>query len=134
MVNTAMITTALRRILVLTLLFSASFSAQATQDLPFKVETVTAFDEPWAMVFLPDGQVVTVDEALKLSGIRELIPFTGSIALDERVSLSLFDIPLDEGIQSGTYRIVVLVAAAGTNPAEEENWLGFDEATFTFSK
>ena len=56
------------------------------------------------------------------------------MVLDESVNLSLFDIPLDEGIQSGTYRIVVLVAAAGANPAEEENWLGFDEATFTFSK
>ena len=88
----------------------------------------------YVAVFLPGGQFVTVDEALKLSGIGELIPFTGSIALDERVSLSLFDIPLDEGIQSGTYRIVVLVAAAGANPAEDENWLGFDEATFTFSK
>ena len=62
MVNTAMITTALRRILVLTLLFSASFSAQATQDLPFKVETVTAFDEPWAMVFLPDGHMLVTEQ------------------------------------------------------------------------
>ena len=56
------------------------------------------------------------------------------MALNERVNLSLFDIPLDEGIQSGTYRIVVLVAAARANPAEEEKWLGFDEATFNFSE
>ena len=55
MVNTAMSAKALRNILVLTLLFSASFSAQATQNLPFKIETVTAFDEPWAMAFLPNG-------------------------------------------------------------------------------
>ena len=88
----------------------------------------------YVAVFLPDGQFVTVDETLKLSGIGELIPFTGSMALDERNSLSLFDIPLNEGIQAGAYRIVVLVAAAGANVAEEENWLGFDEATFTFSK
>ena len=56
------------------------------------------------------------------------------MALDERVSLSLFDIPLDKGIQSGTYRIVVLIAAAGANVAKEVNWLGFEEATFTFSQ
>ena len=56
------------------------------------------------------------------------------MALDERFSLSLFDIPLDEDIKSGTYRIHVLVAAAGANFAEDENWLSFDEATFTFSK
>ena len=87
-----------------------------------------------ADAFLPGGQFVTVDETLKISGIGELIPFTGSMALDESVSLSLFDIPLDEGIQSGTYRIVVLVAAAGANPTEEKNWLGFDAATFTFSQ
>tara|TARA_E500000075_G_scaffold131476_1_gene141967 strand:- start:35 stop:1195 length:1161 start_codon:yes stop_codon:yes gene_type:complete len=66
MVNTAMITTVLRRILVLTLLFSASFSAQATQDLPFKVETVTAFDEPWAMVFLPDGHMLVTEKKGRL--------------------------------------------------------------------
>ena len=66
MVNTAMITKALRNILVLTLLLSASFSAQATQDLPFKIETVTAFDEPWAMAFLPNGHMLVTEKKGRL--------------------------------------------------------------------
>ncbi|MEC8145015.1 MAG: PQQ-dependent sugar dehydrogenase [Pseudomonadota bacterium] len=66
MVNTAMSAKALRNILVLTLLFSASFSAQATQNLPFKIETVTAFDEPWAMAFLPNGHMLVTEKKGRL--------------------------------------------------------------------
>ena len=88
----------------------------------------------YVAVFLPGGEFVTIDEGLNLSSIGELIPFTDSMALDKRSSLSLFDIPLDSGIQTGTYRLIVLVTAAGANPADDANWLGFDEATFTFSK
>jgi len=88
----------------------------------------------YVAVFLPGGEFVTIDEGLNLSDIGELNPFTDSMALDERSSLSLFDIPLDTGIQSGTYRLIVLVVTAGANPADDANWLGFDEATFTFSK
>ena len=62
MVNTPMITPTLRCILALKLLFFASIGAQATQDLPFKIEAVTAFDEPWAMVFLPDGQMLVTEK------------------------------------------------------------------------
>lgn len=88
----------------------------------------------YVAVFLPGGEFVTIDERLNLSGIGELIPFTDSMALDERSSLSLFDIPLDTGIQAGTYRLIVLVTASGKTPWDEANWLGFDEANFTFSK
>ena len=66
MVKTAMIITALRYVLALTLLLSASFNAQATQDLPFKIEAVTSFDEPWAMVFLPDGQMLVTEKKGRL--------------------------------------------------------------------
>ena len=66
MVKTAMIITALKYVLALTLLLSASFNAQATQDLPFKIEAVTSFDEPWAMVFLPDGQMLVTEKKGRL--------------------------------------------------------------------
>ncbi|MBK50809.1 MAG: hypothetical protein CMQ45_00290 [Gammaproteobacteria bacterium] len=85
-------------------------------------------------VFLPDGNFVTVDQTLNISEIGELIPFSDSIPLDERLSLLLFDIALDEGVASGTYRLIALVTAAGEDPADESKWLGFDEATFTFTK
>ena len=43
-------------------LFAAA-CLQAQSDLPFDVEPVTSFDEPWAIAFLPDGRMlVTANE------------------------------------------------------------------------
>lgn len=47
---------------VLVLLLVLTTSAHATQDLPFKVEPITAFDEPWAMVFLPSKQMLVTEK------------------------------------------------------------------------
>ncbi|MDH5501330.1 MAG: PQQ-dependent sugar dehydrogenase, partial [Gammaproteobacteria bacterium] len=38
-----------------------SISAQAQSDLPFRVEAVTSFDQPWAMAFLPDGRLLVTE-------------------------------------------------------------------------
>ena len=38
-----------------------SISAQAQSDLPFQVEAVTSFDQPWAMAFLPDGRLLVTE-------------------------------------------------------------------------
>jgi glucose/arabinose dehydrogenase len=40
----------------------AVFSAQAQSDLPFDVEPVTSFDEPWALAFLPDGRMLVTEK------------------------------------------------------------------------
>jgi aldose sugar dehydrogenase len=36
-------------------------AAQAQTELPFKVEVVTSFDEPWALAFLPDGRMLVTE-------------------------------------------------------------------------
>ncbi|MDX1404990.1 MAG: PQQ-dependent sugar dehydrogenase [Woeseiaceae bacterium] len=36
--------------------------AQAQSGLPFDVQPVTSFDEPWAMAFLPDGRMLVTEK------------------------------------------------------------------------
>lgn len=68
------------RAFILSLALSYSVSASSDSSLPFKIEPITAFDEPWAMAFLPDermlvtekkGQLMLVDQA------GERTPFYG---------------------------------------------------------
>lgn len=39
-----------------------SLVACAQQDLPFVIEPVTEFEEPWAMAFLPDGRMLVTEK------------------------------------------------------------------------
>lgn len=46
-------------LLLVALLF---ISLNASAQLPFKVEPVASFDEPWAMTFLPDGRMLVTEK------------------------------------------------------------------------
>jgi glucose/arabinose dehydrogenase len=37
-------------------------SAQAQSDLPFEVQSITSFDQPWALAFLPDGRMLVTEK------------------------------------------------------------------------
>ena len=37
-------------------------AAQAQSELPFNIEPITSFDEPWAMAFLPDGRMLVTEK------------------------------------------------------------------------
>lgn len=37
-------------------------SAEAQSNLPFDVQTVTSFDEPWALAFMPDGRMLVTEK------------------------------------------------------------------------
>jgi aldose sugar dehydrogenase len=59
--------------------------SQAQSNLPFKVEPVASFDEPWALAFLPDGRMLVTEmkgnlfivpqqgkEAVKVAGVPDV--------------------------------------------------------------
>lgn len=64
----------------------------------------------------------------------EVIPFMDSISLDDKSGLPLFDIPLDDSIDPGSYRLIVLLTAAAKDVVDGSCWLTFKEANFTFIK
>lgn len=50
------------RLRTLVLSFLLIGSAAAETELPFEVETITSFDEPWALAFLPDGRMLVTEK------------------------------------------------------------------------
>jgi len=61
----------MNRLAVITLTLFLVACAQAQSDLPFDVEAVTSFDEPWAMAFLPDGRMLVTE---KKGNLRVVTP------------------------------------------------------------
>ena len=52
----------MRRILATTLGVYLMMGAQAQSDLPFEVQPITSFDEPWALAFLADGRMLVTEK------------------------------------------------------------------------
>lgn len=52
----------MQRLLTATLGLLVTVSAQGQSDLPFEVEPITSFDEPWALAFLPDGRMLVTEK------------------------------------------------------------------------
>lgn len=53
----------MKRILLCLLGAGALQMAQAQSELPFQVEPITQFDQPWAMAVLPDGQFLITEKS-----------------------------------------------------------------------
>jgi glucose/arabinose dehydrogenase len=52
----------MNRLLAITLSVFLVAGAEAQSDLPFNVEPITSFDEPWALAFLPDGRMLVTEK------------------------------------------------------------------------
>lgn len=65
---------------VLGLFIAMTVSAQ--DDLPFQVEEITRFDEPWSMAFMPDGRLLVTEKKGRLNIVTQdgdLYPAFGGI-------------------------------------------------------
>jgi len=51
----------MKRLTVTMLSIIVGACAQAQGNLPFEVQQITSFDEPWAMAFLPDGRMLVTE-------------------------------------------------------------------------
>ena len=51
-----------RRLFVIGLSMFMAAGARAQMELPFEVESITSFDEPWALAFLPDGRMLVTEK------------------------------------------------------------------------
>jgi glucose/arabinose dehydrogenase len=52
----------MKKILATMISLLLAVTAQAQSDLPFNVEPVTSFDEPWAIAFMPDGRMLVTEK------------------------------------------------------------------------
>jgi glucose/arabinose dehydrogenase len=51
-----------RRLFVIGVSLFMAAGARAQMELPFEVESITSFDEPWALAFLPDGRMLVTEK------------------------------------------------------------------------
>ena len=69
----------MRKLLAATIALLGMACSQAQSDLPFEVTTVTSFDEPWAMAFLPDGRMLVTEMKGRLAIVGQDGKSFGSI-------------------------------------------------------
>ena len=69
----------MRKLLTITIALLAMTCSQAQTNLPFEVNTVTSFDEPWAMAFLPDGRILVTEKKGRLAIVGQDGQSSGSV-------------------------------------------------------
>ena len=51
-----------KQLLATTLSLFLMVSGEARSDLPFDVQPISSFDEPWALAFMPDGRMLVTEK------------------------------------------------------------------------
>lgn len=91
----------MKRILATLLIPFCLATAQAQGYLPFDAEPVAAFDEPWALAFLPDGRMLVTEKKGSLFVVtqdgQKSRPFGGTPDVDYGGQGGLGDVALHPG-------------------------------------
>jgi aldose sugar dehydrogenase len=56
-----------------------AFTVQAQDERPFSVESITSFDEPWTLTFLPDGRMLVTEKKGNLRVVTQAGEQSGPI-------------------------------------------------------
>ncbi len=88
----------MNRLLIGAFCFAIIGCATAQEDLPFAVQEITEFNEPWAMAFLPDGRLLITEKSGRLFIVTQ----------DGQKSRPIRDVPdVDYGGQGGLGDVAV---------------------------
>ncbi len=69
----------MKTLLAITVSMLVMTSVQAQGSLPFEVQPIASFDEPWAMAFLPDGRILVTEKKGRLAIVRQDGRAAGSV-------------------------------------------------------
>lgn len=61
----------MNKIAITAVLLMSGFFVSADDALPFNIEPITSFDEPWAMAFLPDGRMLVSEKKGRLKVVGQ---------------------------------------------------------------
>ncbi len=108
----------MKRLFATTLAVLVVSSAQAQGRLPFDIQAITAFDEPWAMAFLPDGRMLVTEKKGNLLIVtqtgQKTRPVRGVPDVDYGGQGGLGDVALHPDYQSNGL-VYLSYAEAGVN-------------------
>lgn len=106
------------KLLTTTLSFFIVACGHAQMSLPFDIEPVASFDEPWAMAFLPDGRILVTEKKGNLFIVtqdgQKSVAVTGVPAVDYGGQGGFGDVALHPDFRNNN-RIYLSYAEAGAD-------------------
>ena len=88
----------------------------------------------YVALIMPDGNFLTLKKGMAISEVNQIIPFELNIHLELSKSINIAEVSLPSSIAEGSYKFLTIVTRAGAELMDDTQWLGWSEASFTFTK
>jgi hypothetical protein len=88
----------------------------------------------YVALIMPDGNFLTLRKGMVISEVNQIIPFALNTQLELSETINIAQIPLPASIAEGSYKFLAIVTRAGSELMDDTQWLGWSEASFTFTK